>query len=428
MTTNLSISPPSYAPLRAVDRRPAKEIFFVVILLVLTCVQGIRVANIPIPFALFFSIIYLIVFRPQIPATAPRLYAIVISYLLVVSTRNALSETGSVRDFLYVGICFTNLVLTLSLFDLFKTIEPRRLGMALLVVAFLEVLLQLLQYLDIGGFNSLVAPLMRFWASQTNSGAFLLPGALAERAPGTFGAPTAAGLILYLIIRGAAIVLRRRWMVYLGIIPIVIGGARDALVIFVVWEMFVQFFYHLRRNFAVAAMGFLLLCAGMTIFFIFPNLFAELFIFKSFTVSQSQFVEGFSVVNRIRSIEWAIQHWQEFLTFGGITSAEMTARITWQGSGVDSELILRSMQFGFMGFLCLLAANVWVGLFWKNPDSWFILFFALVSSLTNSTLSNFVLFPFVIIYSLCVGLNQTQRAERNVGELMRHSASRSALV
>jgi hypothetical protein len=329
----------------------------------------------------------------------------VIAYLLVVSTRNALSETGSFRDFLYIGICFTSIGITLVLFDLFFAVGATRIGIALLVVALLEVTLQLFEYINLGGFNSFMSPILNFWASQTNSQAFLLSEALADRAPGTFGAPTAAGLAIYLIIRGAAVVLRRRGLIYLSIIPIIIGGARSALIVFLIWEVFAQALLYWRRNFVLAITGLLLLLAGILALWAFPNLITRVFLFSSFATSPTQFAEGFSVVNRLRSIEWALHHWPDFVTFGGSTSAEMANRIAWQGSAVDSELILRSMQFGFLGFLCLLASNIWTGFYWKNTDSWFILVFVMVSSLTNSMLTNFVLFPFVIIYCLCVNMD-----------------------
>jgi hypothetical protein len=362
----------------------------------------------PIPFSLFFAIFYVVVFQPPIPSAAPRIYAIVISYLLILSARNALSDTGGFRDFLYVGICFTNFAITVALFDLFRAVGATKIGVALLAIAVSEVLLQLLEILDLGGFNSLIAPILRFWAAQTNSQSFLSSLALAERAPGTFGSPTSASLVLYLIIRGAALVLRRPRLVYLGIIPIIIGGGRDALIIFLIWEIFVQSLLHWRRNFALATTGLALLAASILAVLAFRRMLTGLFLYRGFDVSAAQFAQGSSVVNRLRSIEWAFQHWPQFVTFGGVTSTELTSRIAWQGSGVDSELILRSLQFGFAGFLCLLASNVWTGLSWKNPDSWFILFFVMAASLTNAMLTDFVLFPFVIIYCLCVNVAQIE--------------------
>jgi hypothetical protein len=385
-----------------------KPVFFLVLLVILTCVQGVRVSNVPVPFALPFGIFYLFLFRPPIPATAPRIYAIVISYLLLVSTINALRETGGVRDFLYIGICLTNVAITLTLYDLFRGLGARKVGIALMAIASFEVTLQIFEFLDVGGFNGLLAPVLRFWAAQTNSEAFLNPGQLAQRAPGTFGAATGAGLVLYLVVRGAAVALRRRWMIYLSIIPIIIGGARSALVIFLIWEIVVQIPLYWRRNFALAMAAIVFIFVGIITLIAFPRLITGVFIFNSLNTSPAQFAEGVSVVNRLRSFQWALQHWQQVATFGGITSAELANWISWQGGGVDSELVLRSLQFGFSGFLCLLVSNIWTGFFWKNPDSWFIVVFAMISSLTSAMLTDFVLFPFMIIYCLCLYLDQIE--------------------
>jgi hypothetical protein len=401
----------SSTPDRYPEQRDAKPVFFLILLVILTCVQGIRVSDVPVPFALFFGIFYLFLFRPPIPAAAPRVYAIVISYLLLVSTVNALRETGGVRDFLYIGICLTNIAVTITLFDLFRDLGARKVGIALMVVALFEVTLQILEFFDVGGFNGFMAPVLRFWAAQTNSEAFLSPEQFATRAPGTFGASTGAGMALYLVVRGAAIVLRRRSMIYLSIIPIIIGGARNALVIFLLWEIFIQVPLYWRRNSALAVTGLLLIFTATITLLAFPRLITGVFIFNSLT-SPTRFAEGVSVVNRLRSFQWALQHWQQVATFGGLTSAELADRISWQGGGVDSELVLRSLQFGFTGFLCLLASNIWTGFFWRNPDSWFIVVFAIISSLTNAMLTNFVLFPFIIIYCLCLYLDQIESPRR----------------
>jgi hypothetical protein len=393
----------------AAEQSYVKEIFLGIFLIVLTCIQGIRIADVPVPFALFVGIFYVCVFRPPIPAAAPRIYAIIISYLLIVSARNALSDSGSLRDFLYIGICFTNIAVTIALFDLFQTAGARKIGIALMAVALFEVALQILEYFNMGDFNNLMAPVLEYWAAQTNSQSFLSAPQMAIRAPGTLGAPTVAGLAIYLVIRGAAIVLRRRRLIYLSIIPIIIGGARTALVVFLLWEVVAQSISYGRRNAAKAARGLFFLFIVTAPFLAFPQLSSRVFLFRSFAVSPTEFSRGFSVVNRLRSIEWAIQHWQQVVTFGGVTSSELASRISWQGSGVDSEIVLRSLQFGFVGFLCLLASTVWTGFYWRNPDSWFVVCFVMIASLTNAMLSNFVSFPFVIVYCLCVHIDRVGR-------------------
>jgi hypothetical protein len=399
-------------------RRDVKEIFLRLFLVVLTCVQGIRVGDVPVPFALFFAVFYVCLFQPPIPAAAPRIYAIIITYLLLVSASNALSDTGSVRDFLYIGICFTNIAITIALFDIFWAVGARTVGNALMVVALLEVVLQILEYFNVGGIYEFLGPALRFWAAQTNAESFLSTENFANRTPGTFGAPTAAGLALYLVIRGASIVLRRRGLIYLSIIPIIIGGARTALVVFLLWEVLAQVILYWRRSTALAMRGLLLLFAGMGTLVAFPQLVRRVFLFSAFAVSSTEFRGGFSVVNRVRSAEWALEHWQQVVTFGGITSAELANRISWQGSGIDSELILRSLQFGFVGFLSLVTINVWTGFFWKNPDSWFVVCFVMIASLTNAMLTNFLMFPFVIIYCLCINMDQIER---------RHEAEAAAI-
>jgi hypothetical protein len=381
------------------DVRP---VVFALLLFVLACVQGARPANVPIPSALFFCTAYIVIFQPRLPNTAFRIYSVILAYITLVSIRNSLEETGSLRDFLYVGICATNFLLTVCLLDLFDGMDIKVVGKILLVVALLECVLQLLQYLNPAGFTQAIRPLLNYWASLTKSEVFNGVFALNQRTPGSFGGPTVAGFVIYLLFRSAAIALNRRWITYLAIIPITVGGARNALFVFLLWEFTVPLFVTGRRAAALSIIGIVAIGFAASIW-LFPQLFADFFLFRTFLVysSPALLMQSLSVVDRLTSFSWAMEHIWEVLTFGGLTATEFAVHESLV-FGIDSELVLRSMQFGLMGFACFVAMNVWTGYSRRDPDWWFGMFFVMMSSLTNSLMTNFVSFPFLILYNLCV--------------------------
>jgi hypothetical protein len=395
MTDMSSDARPSVAP-----QGGAALASFIVFMLVLTLVQGVRAGGVPLPMILPFSLVYIVIFRPAMNPRLVTIYGIVLSYMLVVSFRNSLQPTGEVRDFLYIGVCIASCVVTVSLSDMVEQIDIRTLGEILLVCLLGEIVLLLMENLNLFGFNALARPLLDFWASLGDT--VIVEGSLESRAAGSFGFPTLASVICYLIVRAAAIAMNRRGLIYLVLVPLLLTGARTTLLLFLIWDVAVPLLLSPRRKqiFLIIA-SVLLLAAGVAVFI--PDFYSNVFIFAQFIRFDSlQLVlASDSVFNRLFGFRWALDHWVNLLTVGGITSADFSAYEN-RVFPIDSELVLRSLQFGIIGFALLCTMNLWQGYNRKDPDWWFGVFLVLGTSLVNSTTTQFLVLPFLILYNVVI--------------------------
>ena len=382
----------------------ARRPFFIVLIFLLVFAQGIRLGGatgVPIPSALLFGILYLAIFNPRVLRGALPVYSIVFAYLLLTSARNALEPTGNIKDFLYVGLAITSFVLTVGMEDAIEGMSPRSIGGILFTFFVAEVGLQVAEYMNPFDLNRLLSPLLSYWNSIGNA-EYLTQGLFSERTPGSFGSPTVAGFSCYLLIRSVAILLGRRWMIYLAIIPLVIGGARSASAIFLIWEALLPMLSPRYRRVGFYALLGLLAGAAAVVYFA-PSVLRTFFLFQSFmqTPALNELLGSRSVVARLTGLDWALDRPVSQWVFGGMTATEIAARSV-NAFSFDSEFLLRSMQYGVIGYGCMVVMNVWTGFDPKNWDWWFVLFVVLLGAVTNSIATSVIIFPFVILYSLCL--------------------------
>jgi hypothetical protein len=380
------------------QRKPA--FVFLLLFIGAFCVaQGYRFSGIPLPSFVPLCIFYVAMMLPPVRMGAVFVYGAVVVYIAIVSTRNALSLTGSVKDFLYVGICLITFLLYYVLSDIVETLPRRVLGLMLLAVALGESALQLVQYLDVGHFNEIFHGVLNYYASQVNGEGFL--EFLHLRTPATFGSPTLAAFIIYMLFRTSAILLARPWITYMTIVPLICGGARTATLLFVLWEFVIPVFISRRRGLAFIGLVVMLIAVYST-FQAFPSLFKDVFLFSAFDVrSPFQLLNNYSIVNRLDSFAWAFDHPFEFFTFGGVTAAQFAARET-AVFAIDSEMVLRSMQFGMIGFIGFVWMSLWPGFSIRDRNWWFLVVLVFIASLTNSLTTQFMSLPFLLLYSISV--------------------------
>ncbi|MEI9889048.1 MAG: hypothetical protein WDN08_21605 [Rhizomicrobium sp.] len=377
----------------------ARKAAFCVLLFLLMFAPGIRIGGTPIPSSLFACILYVLVFNPKIPKGIGPVFVCVFTYILLASARNTLQLTGGVRDFLYIGLCIESFVLTIALFDIVERLSIRDTTRIILGFLAAEILLQFLEYLNPAGFNGLIRPLLAYWDDVNNSG-FLAP--IWNRVPGSFGSPTVAGFSCYLIARSAAVLSGRRWMTYLALIPLTIGGARMATAIFLLWEVILPIFVSQHRAIAISIFGAFVV-AAYVVFMTAPDLLAEIYFVKTLMDYNSidRLISSNSAFTRIVGIQWALNQPLSTWLLGGMTAAEISA-FSINFFTFDSELTLRSMQYGLVGYGCLIAMNTWSGYSIRKLDWWFGIFLVLAGALANFVATNLAIFPFLILYNLCL--------------------------
>jgi hypothetical protein len=384
-----------------VPRSDARYAFFVLLLVLIFFFPGFRAGGVPVPSSLLLCVFYVAAFNPSIPPRIGPVFLFSFLYILLASTRNSLELTGGIKDFLYIGLCLESFLLTICMKDAIDATDIAYVRWIVTMLVVAETALQILEYFNPIGFDGAIHPLLQYWDTMANAG-YLSPYLFSSRASGSFGSPTDAGFITYLLVRSLALLWRKRWIVYLAIIPLIFTGARTATAAFIVWELIVPLFAGGYRKLAIAA----LLAAGaavVVVLVVFPDILNQIFLFSSLadnfatpTADQNQ-----SAYTRLVGIQWALNRPLYDWIFGGMTVYQFDA-FEKNVFSFDSEFILRSMQYGVIGFGSFVAMSLCSGYKKNDPDWWFGLFLVLVGSLANSLTTNVISFPFLILYNVAL--------------------------
>jgi len=375
--------------------------FFVAFLFLVIFAEGIRLGGIPIPSSLPLCALYVAIYNPRIPTDIGAITAGAFLCILLIGTRNALALTGGMKDFLYVGIVAESFLVTICLIDAMTAMSVADIRKILLVFVCAELFLQILEYLSPIYFDSMIRGLLTYW-DQIDNSSYGAAGDYGLRVPGSFGSPTTAGFATYFLIRSLAVITRRRWIIFVTILPLVICGARTAFIIFLLWEIIVPVFNSKYRKVGL----YLLLVVGVAVaaaILFYPEFFKQIFVIDTFIqlYNTNTFTTTASIFNRLYGAQYALSRPLSQWIIGGMTAQEMAA-FTTNVFSFDSELIQRSMQYGLIGYASFLAINLCAGYDRKNWDWWFSVALVAVGSLTNAVATNVILFPFLILYNVCL--------------------------
>ena len=378
-----------------------KQIFLTAFLFFAIFMEGFRVGGILIASSAILCILYTVAFNPSIPKRILPVFLITFFWIIFLSTSNSLQLTGSLKDYLYIGIVIESFLMTICLYDAISSVSVKNIANILLIFIAAEVLLQLVEYLNLFGFNSIFGGVLEYWDNVDQARVGEL-GNSASRVPGSFGAPTAAGFVSYFTIRCIAVLLRRRWIVYLSIVPLLLCGARAATAIFALWEILLPIFSPRYRKVGMYALFVTVTCVILGILF-FPELFGQLFIFNVFwdAYSHNQLAATESVFNRVYGFQWAFDR-PAFTWLLGGTTANQIASFQNDVFGLDSELVMRSVQYGLPGYILIAATTLCAGYNRKDGDWWFGVVMVGFGALTNYVATNVIIFPFLILYNVCL--------------------------
>jgi hypothetical protein len=390
----------------------AKRVCFILLLMLITFLEGVRVGGTPLPSSLALCLMYGIVFNPRIPKDVGGAMAVVFICIILICLRNSAEASGTIRDFLFIGTVVESFLLSVCMVDMTQDLAIRDISKIVLVIVCAELGLQLLEYSNLFGFENIIRPLLSYWNAMDNSSYAGLDYSL--RAPGSFGSPTAAGFISYLMIRTLALLTRRRWIIYLAIIPMVICGARTALAIFLLWEVIIPLFSPQYRKYGFYALG-AILAGTVGVIMFYPALLERLFVISFFIeiFAKNQLTTTDSVFYRMYGAQWALSRPLLQWIIGGMTAQQSTAYAT-DFYTFDSEFIQRCMQYGLVGYCCLIAMNLCAGFDRKNLDWWFGVALVLAGSTANYIATSVIIFPFLILYNVCLRRMRDEEILRRV--------------
>lgn len=361
----------------------------------------LRLSGLPIPMVLLLGVF---AYPFDFDRRFARIAAFTGLYIAVLSAVHYATGQFLFRDALYFSIFVFYLLIYLSISGALRLTGPDAFVKLLKVALVCEVVLIIAQRQNLGGINDILSP---YWAQlSSNIANATLHGVLSFRPFGTFGNPTYAGFVFYLLARTVYVWDgRKRWLA-LGLVGVVLTTARMALVAMIAFEAFVLLVRAkpATRVVILVALGGLGVATVGLLIFLYQSGVALPFsvrIIAQLFLGMYSIQTDYSFTHRLSMIQWMGEN-SRMLLFGGMGSEQLPQY-------VDSEFVLRSVQFGGFGFL--LMHLVWISEAWKwrSLDALFLIYLTLVGSLTNTIATNVFFVTFLIIYARVLGIANSRR-------------------
>jgi hypothetical protein len=212
-----------------------------------------------------------------------------------------------------------------------------------------------------------------------------------------------ASYVLYLSYRSLFVFHDKKSYLYLAFIAVVLSTAKMLLLFFVVFEIIIPMMTGRQKaSFFIAGIT---VSAGVVAA---AQIFPEYALFQIVREFNDAGADGiYSLTNRLASYQWLLDNLDQAMAFGGPVSRDFL-----QLRPVDSELVLRSMQFGLIGFALINALVYYYFARYRGRNARFLLWSMLWTSLTFTAASNFVFLPFLLLYGLVCRQTFTQTERR----------------
>jgi len=368
--------------------------------LVLAPIQ--RVGGLPISSFFLFSLLGVLAIR-RIPRAPSLIWALSLLVITLFSARTYIAAGGSIKDAAYSYIVLQQFISFLFVWTILENRGYEFIVRSLKVMLIGQLLLMAAQTLNLLNIVNLFAP---YWtwlatnvAADVNQALAFVSGAESRRVPGTFGNATYAAMLCYLLARTIYLTdPRHRWL-FLGFVGLLLGGHRMGLLAFFLFEFVIRFLT--GRSFIT---GLLFALGGLLVFILFlggmawadssktyPNLVG--WTINAFVIEQRfDWRDLESLFHRLNMINWALTS-PERLLVGGLSLTELPP-----DAYVDSEFVLRSLQFGLPGFLLLLGPYLWPLTLCRDHRALFLAFFITFLSITTTVSTNPVCIPYLSLY------------------------------
>jgi hypothetical protein len=370
--------------------------FILLFALVAFFLPAITVGTTPIPIMYGIAGFYVLFRPPSIPNRQLGIFAVAVVYLSLIAAKNAIDERGDFRDFLYVFICFGQMLTFCMLKDQFDRGHGDRILSAMTVLASLNLILMIFQIFDIFGVDESLLNLWAIpWELVKRDDFVAMHASSAQTRPfGLMGGFNVASTAMYLVFRAGWVRYRKQRSRVLSLLSILVTTSRMLTLFFALYEVVIPLFSRRQRRGSmlflivggiVTAVGIFVL-ANYVKGFLLINFFREL--------SSGGLSQNYSYTNRLASVHMALDNVDKIFLFGGIHSEEFLNL----SRAVDSELLLRSLQFGWFGFLVLVLMLYYYFDKYRSMDMLFLPALMLWTSITFTGASNFVFTPFFLVY------------------------------
>lgn len=354
------------------------------------------------------------------------IYIYVLSiYLSVIMIRGV---SISIKDIFYPSVIMLVAIYFLFYDKILGKISIRSSIKMLKIIFFFELLVALFQTLNL--FNINEALLVYFSSVSTgvspvDYASFNVTQSVGYiRAIGTLGFPTFFAFFIYLIGRTLYTITNSRVYLIASLIGIFLAGGRTMLLVFVIFEMIIAVYFAFKKKRLINALSFdLMFFAVIVLLYLFPP-------FGFIKAVLGAYSEGLSagmatdpsVTVRLEIYRWLFSN-PERVLFGGMTAAEIYSPIINGEFGLmDSEIVITLAKFGLIG---LMLHYVWIFYpllkkFKSREDMLrykefyaFLAIIAIVMSLTNFSVTNLTLIPWLVLSILIVNKYFSERSMIN---------------
>lgn len=327
---------------------------------------------------------------------------VLLAFVILVSilSFNSIRFGFELRNFMYLLIPLSavgSVVIVKKISDAYGMSFLVKMALSLCILNFMVMLFQSSNIFEINDrFSFLWESSIDFVSSNPREKEILLL-TLAIRPSGFFPTGIFASLVIYIVSRGVYVSTGKSWPLLLALFSILISANRTLAVIFVAYESI-----SMARNMELKKyLVWLLVVIGSTLFIVFISsaLKIDLYLLKFLNEEWgSGITETASVTERLKTFDFFVAYFSDHAILGGFSSSAL--------AGIehvfDSELMLRTLQFGIVGVVCLIII-ILVPRAGPRTTSWLFLFaIAFLSSLTTTLTTSLVCMMALAFYKECV--------------------------
>jgi hypothetical protein len=376
------------------------QMFAVLMAVLAFFLPGVKFGSVPVPLLYCLSLVYIFLVNPGLPRRYLAIFGLGFIYLTTVSVINASHGEGDIRDVMYSLLFGGELTLFCAMRDMFDHDRGDDLVTAMTWCAAANLALMVLQTIDLFGMDEGLKALWRLplnLFSRGDPADFANADVIRSRPYGLLPGFNLAGLSLYLVFRTAHVYTKRQSYRIWCLVAVLLATDRSLTVLFILYEIILPVFKAgkgrgRRLGFSLLALG-ALVAATAALWFANPDFFLRAF-YEQVGAGAQTLGQNYSLTNRLESLQWAGSNLSRIFTIGGVPS-EVFRNFS---RAVDSEAILRSMQFGIWGFFLIILMVYGYFHKYRSYDTYFLLAIMLWTSLTSTAASNFVICPFLFLY------------------------------
>jgi len=316
-----------------------------------------------------------------------------LSFITLISS--TIFGLANLSNIFYLSIIFYQLLLFIITFYIFSFESLKKL--LLIYLKSWLIINLIVAFLDLSGIDLL--GFIKFYRDYSLSIHFVMDErfylnyeSLTNRSPGLVGNSAIFGLLSYLIAKTISNINRDKFYIWriISFLCIILSGARTGIIAF----LFIETLPLLRIILQFSYKSFYLLILSTISFFGISGFFSKTLIFRTLSeVSSGDIMTDYGILYRAQNYLMLFE--KPIVTFlvGGFNRNSFE-------KFVDSEFVMRIMQFGFLGYLSFFILTYITIKFTSFSYAFPIVFISIFASLTMFFSTSLYFLPFITLFSV----------------------------